>query len=440
VSPPSDKPASKALSNGATRRHATSPDSDALPQRRDDYIPSDERRDVDRDRERARRDSYEPTHYDRERSPDRRQGYDRAAYNRGDDRGTYRDNAFPRADRRRPDGRHDGGAPYSMPQRFDARLSEPPRPQLPAFLRTMQASAAATTSSMGGWGSYGTTDRPGHSLAPHNSQDAAKPPRWDNTSAASKTIHVANVPTDQCTVAVLSTYFGTFGVVTNVTVRPEARDAFIQFSEAAEAQAALTSAAPPLENPSIRVEWASRDSDNDSKRKAPRSAPTAHPLHSHASPQDHRHASSRAVPAAPATPVETPVEKAQRLLKEQQEQAEKVEQMISTQKALVAKLASLKVSIPKEKFMEMMQKVKKQAEVIKAQQDKLNSTVTVAQRAISAAQAAVASAVSKGAAQESLAADQQLIARMGDQISRYAIGTSPAAGSAAKEFDYNVVG
>lgn len=210
------------------------------------------------------------------------------------------------------------------------------------------------------------------------------------------TVYIANIPEELCVIDCMNEHFKRFGRIVNMHVRPNHRNAFIQFSSRAEAVAALDAPDPVLNTPAITVKWA-----NSQKGGQPRGGPGAPPPNrGQASPRSstdgptHRGhalplaskswtkkdegelaAASRKVasaeaassqgPAAPMLRAAAPVTKAVSLQKAKRQGEQLIQAQLAQQKVLIAQLSSMKNASKADKAV-LMSKLEKLSESVQS--------------------------------------------------------------------------
>ncbi|CAO3622221.1 unnamed protein product [Cunninghamella blakesleeana] len=84
------------------------------------------------------------------------------------------------------------------------------------------------------------------------------------TSYSTKIV-VENIPTEHCNIDAVTTYFGKFGKLTNLSVLPDQSRAFLQYSSHQEALAAYQSPAVIFNNRFVKVYWEKVDEEEEKR-------------------------------------------------------------------------------------------------------------------------------------------------------------------------------
>lgn len=84
------------------------------------------------------------------------------------------------------------------------------------------------------------------------------------TSYSTKIV-VENIPAEHCNIDAVTTYFGKFGKLTNLSVQPDSSRAFLQYSTHQEALAAYQSPAVIFNNRFVKVYWEKVDEEEEKR-------------------------------------------------------------------------------------------------------------------------------------------------------------------------------
>jgi hypothetical protein len=191
-------------------------------------------------------------------------------------------------------------------------------------------------------------------------------------SSEGSTIFVGNLPEDLADIVQLSGHFKKFGQIVNVQVRPEQRHAFIQFRNRLQALAAVDSNESVLGNPRINVAWARNKGGDRGVRPLPASrasgkdVQTSRGLRAQASQPatvpEHRgegraaavnEACAGNVKAANVAGTKNPARSSLKTTKppaaQLKAQEATIQAQISEQKALLAKLSTMKTASKEER-------------------------------------------------------------------------------------------
>lgn len=322
-----------------------------------------------------------------------------------------------------------GGAAYAgLPPSTGSMGSEAAAAAPPA------PAPASVSAGGGGWGTAAVTlsqpanaaqaaetpaPAPRPAAAPAASAEPPSEPPADVPLHLKKTLRVADLDPELCTLPSLSMHFSTFGKVTNVMVARKAGEAYVQFVDHKTAAAAKAGSADGVcGDPKAKVSWARHDP------QAPEGAPPAPAPAPAAVPSGGRDVSDRggrgggrggsfggrggggrggygghAAPApapAPAPPPAPPSTAAllQARAEAQKSEATKLAEAVAAQREAITALARDKPHLSKEEYAARLAKIKADAAALQAFQERVAKATNVASKAVANAQASLEKAAS----------------------------------------------